>query len=58
MTENPVYGWKASLIVFGGFGLLLQIETRFLIPFLNRKTGREPIIFWLLLVGWERFLKD
>jgi len=56
MTAKQGYGWKASLIVFGGFGLLLWIETRCLIPFLSNKTGLEPIIFWLLVAGLLSFL--
>ena len=50
------YGWKASLAVFGGFAILLWLETRCLIPFLSAKSGWEPIGFWLLVAGLLLFL--
>jgi len=43
-------------IIFFIFSLLLYLETAFLIPYLSRITGVEPIVFWFIVVGLGIFL--
>ncbi|MFZ5518046.1 MAG: CPBP family intramembrane glutamic endopeptidase [Candidatus Zhuqueibacterota bacterium] len=45
-----------SLLIFGIAAILLALETQFLIPFLSKTTGIEPIIFWFLVAGLGLFL--
>ena len=36
--------------------MLLYLETHYLIPFLSRTTGLEPVIFWFIVAGLGMFL--
>jgi membrane protease YdiL (CAAX protease family) len=45
-----------SLFIFGTAGLILYLETNFLIPWLSKTTGIEPVIFWFLVAGLGMFL--
>jgi membrane protease YdiL (CAAX protease family) len=49
-------GLWPSLLIFGSAGLVLFLETHYLIPWLKTKTGIEPVIFWFLLAGLAMFL--
>jgi hypothetical protein len=44
-------GLFKSLFIFGSISLLLILETRFLIPWLSRQTGLEPVVFWFIVAG-------
>ncbi len=55
-NKIPAAGIKDSLILFGGPSILLISETRILIPFLSRRTGWEPVIFWFIVAGLGIFL--
>ncbi len=43
-------------MVFGTAAIVLFLETHYLIPFLSRQTGIEPVVFWLLVAGLGLFL--
>ncbi len=49
-------GLAKSLFIFGSISLLLILETRFLIPWLSRQTGFEPVVFWFIVAGLGLFL--
>ena len=49
-------GLLNSLLIFGLAAILLALETQFLIPFLSRGTGLEPVIFWFIVAGLGLFL--
>jgi membrane protease YdiL (CAAX protease family) len=45
------FGVRATLSLFGGFGITLYISTHILIPFLSEITGIETVIYWFLTAG-------
>jgi len=45
-----------SLLIFGLASFILFLQTRYLIPFLSRRTGFEPVVFWLIVAGLAMFL--
>jgi membrane protease YdiL (CAAX protease family) len=49
-------GLLKSLLIFGTASVILILETHFLIPFLSKKTGCEPILFWFIVAGLGLFL--
>jgi len=49
-------GLVASLLLFGGAGLLLFVATRVAIPLLIRTTGCEGVIAWFAAAGFGVFL--
>jgi len=56
--ENKIkgIGLLYSFFIFGIASTALLLETQFLIPFLSKRTGLEPIIFWFLIAGFGIFL--
>ena len=48
-------GLLPSLLIFGGAGLILFLETRFLIPYLSAVTGVETVIWWFLVAAMGMF---
>ncbi|MBD3383982.1 CPBP family intramembrane metalloprotease [candidate division KSB1 bacterium] len=48
-------GLSKSLFIFGSLSLLLILETRFIIPWLARITGLEPVVFWFIVAGLGLF---
>ncbi|MBD3383980.1 hypothetical protein GF407_03550 [candidate division KSB1 bacterium] len=48
-------GLFKSLFIFRSISLLLILETRFLIPWLARITGLEPVVFWFIVAGLGLF---
>lgn len=58
MKNKPLtaFGFWPSVAVFGGAGLILYLETHFLIPYLSAITGWETVIFWFLVAGLGIFL--
>ena len=49
-------GLLHSFLIFGIASTALVLETQFLIPFLSKRTGLEPIIFWFIVAGLGIFL--
>ncbi len=49
-------GLLNSFLIFGIASIALFLETNFLIPFLSKQTGFEPIVFWLIVAGFGIFL--
>ncbi len=49
-------GLLYSFLIFGIASTALFLETQFLIPFLSKQTGLEPIIFWFIVAGFGIFL--
>ncbi len=49
-------GLLKSLLIFGTASVAMILETQFLIPFLSKRTGCEPIIFWFIVAGLGLFL--
>ncbi|MCD4691373.1 MAG: hypothetical protein K8R79_00540 [Calditrichales bacterium] len=49
-------GLLNSFLIFGIASTALVLETQFLIPFLSKRTGLEPIIFWFIVAGFGIFL--
>ncbi len=49
-------GPAKSLFIFGSISLLLILEIGFLIPWLSRQTGFEPVVFWFIVAGLGLFL--
>lgn len=45
-----------SLMIFMGAGILLYLQTRFVIPWLSKITGMEIILFWFIVGGLGVFL--
>jgi membrane protease YdiL (CAAX protease family) len=43
-------------MIFGIASIALVLETQLLIPFLSKRTGLEPIIFWFIVAGLGIFL--
>ncbi len=60
MSENnrtiTSIGFWPSFFIFGGAGLILYLETHFLIPYLSAITGIETVIFWFLVAGLGIFM--
>jgi len=58
ITKTSLKGLGAvgSLLIFGLAGVVLLLETRFLIPFLAEATGWETIIIWFIVAGLGMFL--
>jgi len=54
-TISPV-GIIPSLIIFGAAGLILYIETNFLIPYLASITGTETVIWWFIVAAFGMFI--
>lgn len=49
-------GISGSLVIFVGAGILMHLQTKFVIPWLSRVTGMEIIIFWFVIGGLGIFL--
>ena len=49
-------GLLYSFLIFGIASTALFLETQFLIPFLNKQSGLEPIILWFIVAGFGIFL--
>jgi len=49
--ELEKLGLAGSLAIFLPAALLMYVLTRFLIPYLSRVTGQEPILFWFIVGG-------
>ncbi len=49
-------GWLGSFAVYVPAALLLYLATAFVIPYLSRVTGQEPIFFWFLVAGLGVFV--
>ena len=49
-------GALKSLSIFGTAGLILFLETHFLIPWLSKTTGIETVVCWFLVAGLGMFL--
>ena len=49
-------GLRNSLAIFIGAGILLFLQTRFVIPWLSEITGMEIILFWFIVGGLGVFL--
>lgn len=45
-----------TFLIFGIASTALVLETYFLIPFLSKRTGLEPILFWFIVAGLGIFL--
>lgn len=52
----PVFGLLPSLVLFGGAGLALWLETHFLIPYLSEVTGLETVIWWFIVAALGMFI--
>jgi len=49
-------GIAGSLVIFVGAGILMHLQTKFVIPWLSRITGMENIFFWFVIGGLGIFL--
>ena len=49
-------GFLYSFLIFGFASLALFLEAHFIIPFLSKQTGVEPIVFWFIVAGLGIFL--
>ena len=49
-------GLLTSFLIFGIASIALVLETQFLISFLSKQTGLEPIILWFIVAGLGMFL--
>ena len=49
-------GLLNSFLIFGIASTALFLETKFLIPFLSKQTGLEPVIFWFIVASIGIFL--
>nr|NQU93394.1 CPBP family intramembrane metalloprotease [Bacteroidota bacterium] len=52
----PPLGTFPSLLLFGGAGLILHLETNYLIPYLASITNIETIIWWFLVAAFGMFI--
>jgi membrane protease YdiL (CAAX protease family) len=48
-------GLTGSSLIFCIASVVLILETRLLIPFLSKRTGLEPVIFWFIVAGLGMF---
>lgn len=49
-------GIPDSLLIFVGAGILMHLQTKFVIPWLSRITGMEIIFFWFVVGGLGIFM--
>ncbi len=49
-------GFKVSILIYISAAVLIFTLTRFLIPFLNKVTGWEIILFWFLIAALGIFI--
>lgn len=56
IEQSKKLGIWPSLAIYAAAGVLLWMQTHYLIPFLSQKTGYETIFFWFLVAGLGVFL--
>ncbi len=49
-------GFNNSFLIFGGFALILYLETHLIIPWFSNMTGIETILSWFLVGGFGIFI--
>ena len=60
MEENkmsmPPLGLLHTLLIFGTAGLVLYLESNFLIPYLSSITSTETVIWWFIVAAFGMFI--
>jgi membrane protease YdiL (CAAX protease family) len=58
ITANkiPSFGFLPTLLLFGSAGIILYVETNFLIPFLAKTSGIETVIWWFIVAAFGMFI--
>lgn len=52
----PPFGALASILLFGSAGIVLWLETHFLIPYLTKISGIETVVWWFVVAAFGMFI--
>jgi len=56
INKNHSFGIVPSMLLFGIAGLILYLQTNFLIPYLTSITGTETVIWWFIVSAFGMFI--